>query len=100
MPSTSIKLSKCFTSMGLPLLAALLRINAADVLSQWNGSTGNWANSANWIHTPADLGADYPHNGNLTYDAEIPSGDISLHTPITLNRLSVLGGAFSVDGTV
>jgi hypothetical protein len=89
--------------MGFVLLVALSQTRAADVLSRWNGGTGNWTNSANWIHTPADSGADYPHNGVtyvFTYDVEIPGGDISLNTPITLNRLAILNGSLSVDSTI
>jgi hypothetical protein len=100
MPSTSIRLLKCFTSIGFLIVAGWSQIHAANILSQWNGSTGNWTNSANWIHTPADLGADYPRNGVLTYDVEITGGDVSLNTPITLNRLTVLNGTLAVDTTI
>jgi hypothetical protein len=74
------------------LAAAAPQLRAADVLSHWNGGAGNWTNSLNWTHAPSDVGADYPHNGNLTYDAQISGGELTLDTAITLERLSMSGG--------
>ena len=73
---------------------------AADISAHWNGSDGNWTNSAKWDIAPA-----YPNNGNgVTYDATINTGTVTLDQDITIQRLflnqlifpSVLTGDFDL----
>lgn len=100
MRPTSLKVPKCLASIGFVLFTALAPIRAADVLSHWNGGTGDWTNALNWTHTPSDLGADYPHNGLLTYDVQIDDGGITLDNAITLERLTMIGGYVQGNGSL
>jgi hypothetical protein len=69
------------------VLATASQAFGADVISTWNGSTGNWSEAARWSS------ANFPNNGNggLTYDAVINAGTVTLDRDITIEALT-LGG--------
>lgn len=46
---------------------------------------------------PANLGADYPHNGTLTYDVLLTNGEATLSEPITIQGCSLAAGKISGD---
>jgi len=73
---------------------------AQRIHSLWDGSTGDWTSTANWIHTPGDLGADYPDNDELTYDVEITGGEINMDGAFTVGRLTLSGGYLAGFGGV
>jgi hypothetical protein len=56
----------------------------------------------NWTHSPDNLGADYPHNGALTYDVHFNEGEAIFPTPdhVQLNTLWMSGGVLSGDTTL
>ena len=61
---------------------------AADVSAHWDGSNGNWSSNVKWDIAPA-----YPDNGNdVTYDATISNGNVTLDKDITIQRLFLNGG--------
>jgi len=69
---------------------------AADVVSTWNGTTGNWTDFARWSSDPL-----YPNNGNggFTYDAVINNGSVTqdLAAGITIEKLALGGGMIAGD---
>jgi hypothetical protein len=75
---------------------------AADVVSTWDGATGNWG-SSHWLHNP-DV-PFYPNNGNggFTYDVVINSGAVTfeptLEDDIVLEKLT-FGGSTITGPTV
>jgi hypothetical protein len=67
-------------------------LRAADVISTWNGSTGNWTDATRWSSNP-----QFPNNGNggFTYDAIINSGTLTLDQNITIEALNLTGGTLT-----
>ncbi|KKL76372.1 hypothetical protein LCGC14_2045530 [marine sediment metagenome] len=69
---------------------------AADVVSTWNGTTGNWTDFARWSSDPL-----YPSSGNggFTYDATINAGNVTQDVAggIMIEQLTFGGGAITGD---
>jgi hypothetical protein len=70
-----------------------LRVMAADVVSTWDGTTGDWSDSTKWSSV------DFPSNGNggLTYDAIVNGGAVTLDQDIEIEGLTVSGGTIAGD---
>jgi fibronectin-binding autotransporter adhesin len=72
------------------------RANGADVVSTWNGTTGNWTDFTRWSSNPL-----YPNDGNggFTYDVVVNSGTITqdLLAGITVEKLTFGGGTIGGD---
>ncbi|MEO2049848.1 MAG: hypothetical protein ABGX16_25085 [Pirellulales bacterium] len=70
------------------LISTSLLTNAADVISTWDGSTGNWSDVSHWDST------DFPNNGNggFTFDANINSGSLAVDQAINIDALAFSGG--------
>jgi hypothetical protein len=75
---------------------------AADVSSQWNGGTGDWIEPLNWTHSPANVGAEYPGNGLLTYDVHFGGGEaiFPIASEFQINTLWMSGGTLSGHTTL
>ena len=68
---------------------------AADVISTWDGTTGNWSDAAKWDSL------DFPDNGNggFTYDAILNNGAVMLDVDVIIESLSLGGGTLAgADG--
>ncbi len=65
---------------------------AADVISTWNNSTGNWSDATRWSTNPL-----FPNNGNggFTFDAIISGGTVTLDQNITIEALALNGGTIT-----
>ena len=71
-------------------LAALFTLSSAraDIATTWDGATGSWANATHWS------GGVFPNNvGANFYDATINGGAVSVDQAITINQLTLAGGA-------
>ncbi len=80
-----------FLQRGSSCLALLfigsLGLYAADILSKWNGGSGNWSSAGQW--NPAVV----PDNINgRTYDVAVNSGTATLDVSPTINSLTLNGG--------
>ncbi len=70
-------------------IACLIASNAlADTISRWNGSTGNWSDSANW--TPAGVPNNTP---SQSYAVVVNSGQPNLDINSTVNTIGFSPGA-------
>ena len=90
-PSHQILMATAVLSTALELAADLA--HAADVVSTFKSGAGLWSVSANWTNTPA-LGG-FPNNGNAgvaTYDANVPSGTVTLDTNIVIQKFTQSSG--------
>ncbi|MEX2216993.1 MAG: PEP-CTERM sorting domain-containing protein [Phycisphaeraceae bacterium] len=69
--------------------------HAVLVNSTWNGGSGSWQNAANW--TP---NTQFPNNGNGgdTYNATVSAGQATLNAGVTIEQLSLTGGAIALNG--
>ena len=72
------------------------RGRAADHVSLWQGTVGDWSDPANW-DTPSAPGT-FPINGGATYDAILNNGgSITLDVDVVIEKLdfssgTILGG--------
>ena len=79
-------------SIGLMCLLFAEGLARADIATTWDGATSTWTNATHWS------GGVFPNNaGSVFYDATINGGAVSLDQGITINQLSIAGGA--LDGT-
>jgi autotransporter-associated beta strand protein len=78
------------------------RLLAADVSSNWIGTSGSWNVAGNWANSPAVT--QFPNNGNggFTYEAVVGSGagTVALGSNITIESLTLNGGAIDNGGHV
>lgn len=80
-----------FNSTLFALFVATLAGRAATTAT-WDGATANWTDAAHWSTAPL-----FPNNSNPNfYDAVINGGSATLNQNITINRLTLGGGA--IDG--
>jgi hypothetical protein len=88
--SSKTLLSRTVTSaVFLAVGACLPIVQAADIISTWNNSTGNWSDPTRWNSNPL-----YPTNGNggFAYAAIVNGGTATLDQAIVLESLSQGGG--------
>jgi hypothetical protein len=102
MHRVRIRLAAVSATITLSIFVAFSRATAADILSLWNGGTGDWIESTNWVHMPTDPGADYPHNGALTYNVTFASGEAILpeYETIEVGTLWMTGGSLRGDNNL
>jgi hypothetical protein len=67
-------------------------LRGANVTSTWSSLSGFWTQPTNWTHSPTNIGADYPHDGDLTYDVIIQEGAVTLTEPVTVESFRLNGG--------
>ena len=84
----------------LAALASPLCTLAAEVTSVWNTPAGDWTNAANWVHTPSNVGADYPNNDTLLYHVNFGGGEASVNGFFTLESLTMSGGTLAGNATL
>ena len=94
MSSLHLRWFSCIAIIFFQLAA---HVRAADVVSTWDNSTGNWSDATKWSTD------NFPNDGNdmLTYDAVIGGGAVTLDQDITVQSVSVsnavLEGASDLD---
>ena len=97
MPKNSHKKRRALLTATAGLLAVeSFGIARGDVLSNWDGGSGNWSDSAHW--TPAVV----PNNGNhgTNYAVLVTGGALTLDIPVTINPLTFSGGIISGTSTL
>ena len=62
---------------------------AADIVSTWDGTTGNWSDASKWDTL------DFPNNAAQTYEAILNSGTVTLDQAIILELLTQSGGTLT-----
>ncbi len=89
---TSLRGNSCVAFLSICWLVASSAF--ADTISTWNGSTGNWSNSTNWI--PASVPNNTPHQ---SYGVVINSGQPNLDINATVNTMTFgSGGSVYLGG--
>jgi len=93
----SLNLRSVAAIVAQPLLATIAMLAVAttahtQVISTWNGTSGDWTNAALWSTNPF-----YPNNGNppgATYAVEVglTPGTLTINVPIEVQSLRLLGG--------
>jgi hypothetical protein len=72
------------------LSLAVLAPARADITATWDGTTGNWTDSARWS------GGVFPNNNAPDfYDVMIGAGAVTLNQNITINQLDLGGGTLA-----
>ncbi|MFA6492866.1 MAG: fibronectin type III domain-containing protein [Patescibacteria group bacterium] len=71
---------------------------AADFTCTWDGTTGNWSDTAKW----GGCNSEYPgQTGTTTYDVSIPSGSVTLDVAsVDITAAGTTAGDISVVGTL
>ncbi len=86
------------------VLVVLLLINhlahAATVTSVWNVVSGDWIEPSNWTHFPANVGADYPNDDDITYDVKCTNGYVTLLQPASIQSLEFTSSILSNSATL
>jgi len=82
----------CCRFLHVALLGLLLHAHAraADQTATWNGTIGNWSDFTKWSTNPL-----FPNNGNggFTFDAAQNGGTLTVDQAITVEKLTLSGGA-------
>ena len=77
-------------SFSLTLLAMLIAAARADITATWDGTTGNWTDSARWS------GGVFPNNSAPDfYHAVINAGAVTLGQAVSINQLTLGGGSLT-----
>ena len=80
-------------SFNCALLALLTLAARADVTATWDGTTGNWSDSARWSG-----GVPPQNSGPSLYDAVVNAGSVTLNSAFTINQLALSGGTLAGAG--
>ena len=77
------------------LLHATVAVRA-DTTALWDGSTAGWTDAIRWSTTPL-----FPNNSGANFfDATVNAGAVTLDSAITVNRLTLGGGALDGPATL
>jgi hypothetical protein len=79
----------------LVLFSMMVACAHADVTTTWNGSAGNWTDSARWS------GSVFPDNsGPNLYHAVINAGTVTLSQSVSINQFTLGGGTLTGSGSI
>ena len=87
----TLRISLLVAILAIVAITSLSKGSAADFSAVWDGGTGNWGDPLHWSTNP-----NYPNNtGEITYDATVNNGSVTLDRDITVSRFLLTGGTLT-----